>query len=198
MGCPQHWGNLPFSRNTHGPRLQCFLKESGLYLQGWRWLSRIGEWFKGRWTGSPISPAAWPCADRLRVSADTAEQRLRLGRYFWTLIFPCFHLEFLCLSNSHRLQRGQRSVEPATCFVTHECCAARHAQLCLSLRPSGLSPTRPLCPWESPARTLEGVAMPSSRGSSRPRDQTCISCTGRRILLPPCHLGSPVTHEGPC
>ena len=27
------------------------------------------------------------------------------------------------------------------------------------------------------ARTLEWVAMPSSRGSSRPRDRTCVSCT---------------------
>ena len=26
------------------------------------------------------------------------------------------------------------------------------------------------------ARTLEWVAIPSSRGSSRPRDQTCVSC----------------------
>ena len=35
------------------------------------------------------------------------------------------------------------------------------------------------------ARILEWVAMPSSRGSSRPRDQTlvsCVSCTGRRVL----------------
>ena len=30
--------------------------------------------------------------------------------------------------------------------------------------------------WDSPARILEWVAMPSSRGSSRPRDQTCDSC----------------------
>ena len=33
---------------------------------------------------------------------------------------------------------------------------------------------------------LEWVAMPSSRGSSRPRDRTCISCiscTGGRVLL---------------
>ena len=27
------------------------------------------------------------------------------------------------------------------------------------------------------ARILEWVAMPSSRGSSRPRDRTCVSCT---------------------
>ena len=32
------------------------------------------------------------------------------------------------------------------------------------------------------ARTLEWVAMPSSRGSSWPRDSTQASCTGRRIL----------------
>ena len=34
-------------------------------------------------------------------------------------------------------------------------------------------------------RILEWVAIPSSRGSSQPRDQTCIayvSCTGRRVL----------------
>ena len=32
------------------------------------------------------------------------------------------------------------------------------------------------------ARILEWVAISSSRGSSRPRDQTCVSCIGRRVL----------------
>ena len=32
------------------------------------------------------------------------------------------------------------------------------------------------------ARILEWVAMPFSRASSQPRDQTCISCIGRQIL----------------
>ena len=32
------------------------------------------------------------------------------------------------------------------------------------------------------ARILEWVATSSSRGSSRPRDQTCVSCIGRQIL----------------
>ena len=44
------------------------------------------------------------------------------------------------------------------------------------------------------ARTLECVAMPSSRGSSWPRDQTHISyvsCTGKRLPYHHCHLGSP-------
>ena len=40
------------------------------------------------------------------------------------------------------------------------------------------------------ARILEWVAISSSRGSSRPRDQTHISCIGRWILLPLNHLGS--------
>ena len=43
------------------------------------------------------------------------------------------------------------------------------------------------------ARTLERVAMPSSRGSSGPRDWTwvfCISCISTRILYPLNHLGS--------
>ena len=44
------------------------------------------------------------------------------------------------------------------------------------------------------ARILEWVAMPSSRGSSQPRDQTHISyvsCIGRPVLYHQCHLGSP-------
>ena len=43
------------------------------------------------------------------------------------------------------------------------------------------------------ARILERVAMPSSRGSSWPGDQTCtsyVSCTGRWVLYDWCHLGS--------
>ena len=34
----------------------------------------------------------------------------------------------------------------------------------------------------SQARILEWVAISFSRGSSWPRDRTCVSCTGRRIL----------------
>ena len=42
------------------------------------------------------------------------------------------------------------------------------------------------------ARILERVAVPSSRRSSQPRDQThisYISCAGRQILYHYCHLG---------
>ena len=43
------------------------------------------------------------------------------------------------------------------------------------------------------ARILQWVAMPSSRGSCRPKDWTCISCIGRRILYDKRHLGRPIT-----
>ena len=38
--------------------------------------------------------------------------------------------------------------------------------------------------WDFPDKILEWVAMPSSRGSSRPRDQTSVSCPriGRQFL----------------
>ena len=54
------------------------------------------------------------------------------------------------------------------------------------LWPHGLQPTRLLCPLVSPmARILEWVAISSSSGSSRPWDQTrisCSSCIGGRLF----------------
>ena len=41
------------------------------------------------------------------------------------------------------------------------------------------------------ARILQCVAMPSSKGSSQPRDQSYVSCIGRWILYHYCHLGNP-------
>ena len=41
------------------------------------------------------------------------------------------------------------------------------------------------------ARILEWVAISFSRESSQPRDQTHVCCTGRWVLLPLSHLGSP-------
>ena len=55
--------------------------------------------------------------------------------------------------------------------------------------------------WDSPGKKWEWIAMPSSRGSSWPRDQTHISwvsCTGRWVLYHLCHLGSPSRYEITC
>ena len=53
-------------------------------------------------------------------------------------------------------------------------CVCVHTQLCPTLQSHGLQPTRLLCPWDSPDKRLEWVAISFSRGSSRHRDQTCI------------------------
>ena len=39
-----------------------------------------------------------------------------------------------------------------------------------------------LYPWDFQVRILEWVAISFSRGSSRPRDRTRISCIGRQIF----------------
>ena len=54
------------------------------------------------------------------------------------------------------------------------CCLVTQSCLIL-LQPHGLKPARLLCPWDSPARILEWVAISSSRGSSWPRDSIRIS-----------------------
>ena len=74
-------------------------------------------------------------------------------------------------------------------YVTVSLCV--HAWLCLSL----CDPMDCNLPGSSvhgivQARTLEWVAISSSRGSSWLKDWTCISCISRRILYH--HLGSPV------
>ena len=51
-----------------------------------------------------------------------------------------------------------------------------------SMRPHRQQPTRLLCPRDSQARILEWVAMPSSRGSSQPRDQTQVSHIAGRFF----------------
>ena len=58
-------------------------------------------------------------------------------------------------------------------------------QLCVT--PWTVARQAPLSMGIFQARILKWVAMPSSRGSSQPRDQTCVSCvscTGRQVLYP--------------
>ena len=42
--------------------------------------------------------------------------------------------------------------------------------------------TRIHCPWDFQARILEWVAISFCRGSSRPRDRTCVSCIGKQFF----------------
>ena len=66
------------------------------------------------------------------------------------------------------------------------------AESCLTLwDPMDCSPPGSSIRGTLQARRLEWVAMPSSRGSSQPRDRTWVSCFGRRILDHLSHPGSP-------
>ena len=48
--------------------------------------------------------------------------------------------------------------------------------------PTECSPPGSSVPGISQARILEGMAISFFRGSSRPRDRTCISCVSRQVL----------------
>ena len=67
-------------------------------------------------------------------------------------------------------------------------------QLCLTLRkPMDHSQPASSVHGILQARILEWVAISSSRGSSRPRDQIrvcCVSCIGRWVVYPLSHRGS--------
>ena len=81
-------------------------------------------------------------------------------------------------------------VIPPTFFRLHACMLSHfgHDRLC---DPMDHSPPSSSIPGVLQVRILEWVAMPSSRGSSQPRDQTCISyvsCIGRQVLYQWCHL----------
>ena len=75
-------------------------------------------------------------------------------------------------------------------------CCVKSLQLCLTLcNPVDCRPPSFSVHGILQARTLEWFAMPSSRRSSWPSDQTCvsyISCIGRRVLHQQHHLGSPL------
>ena len=101
-----------------------------------------------------------------------------------------------------RLVGGQPARPSEPDYVTIQVGGGRHSYVhrsrqwvrtSVSLwRPHGLQPARLLCLCRQ--ESWEWVAMPSSRGSSPPRDGThisCVSCTAGWILYPLSHQGSP-------
>ena len=75
------------------------------------------------------------------------------------------------------------------------CVCAKSLQSCLTLcDPIDCSPPGSPIHGNLQAGILEWVTMPSSRGSSQPRDRNCLSyifCVSRQALYHQCHLGSP-------
>ena len=72
---------------------------------------------------------------------------------------------------------------------------AKSLQLCLTLcDPMDCSPLGSSVRRDSPGKNARVVAMPSSRGSSQPRDLNLVSydsSIGKQVFNHQCHLGSP-------
>ena len=71
---------------------------------------------------------------------------------------------------------------------------------CLFVTPWTTAHLAPLSMGFSSQEYWSGLPISSSRASSWPRDRThdsCVSCTGRQIFLPPSHLGSPTSWISP-
>ena len=81
---------------------------------------------------------------------------------------------------AHSTTKGV-GIPPKPPFLSLPLCSV--AQLSLTLcSPMVCSPPGSSVHGILQARILEWVAVSSSRGSFQPRDQTCLSCTGRQIL----------------
>ena len=114
------------------------------------------------------------------------------------LLFPCYSQEHILRSLAPKelfplgyLLRIYMLYSVYVCV----CMPAKSLQSCTTLcNPMDCSPPVSLVHGVLQARILEWVAISSYRGSSLPRDQTCISCIGRRILLtePP---GKPILYS---
>ena len=107
----------------------------------------------------------------------------------WEEITQGYKLQELGNTGSHM----RKLSAPNFCTLCAVLSYFRHVQLCdtMDCRLPGSSDHGIL-----QARILEWVVMPSSRGCSRPRDQThfaYISCIGRRLLYHQCHSQIPCT-----
>ena len=91
----------------------------------------------------------------------------------------------------YKLLKCRRHIFPffipwCACIILHARVCAKSIESCPPLyNPMDCSPPGSSVQGMLQARTLEWVAMPSSRGSSQSRDRThtsYISCIGRRVL----------------
>ena len=100
----------------------------------------------------------------------------------FSLIIP-FFLSLLLSPGLKRLSNTHLYYIKRLCWLGF---SAKLLQSCPTLcDPMDCGPPGSSVPGILPARILEWVAMPSSKGSSQPLDGTCIfyvSCTGRHVL----------------
>ena len=112
---------------------------------------------------------------------------------FQTTVFVIF----ATTASGSRTEWTERSFLPSPCVMPSIpplkcCCCSLVTKPCPTLcDPMDWSPPGSSVHGISQARILKWVAISSSRGSSRPRDRTCVSCTSSRFFLPLNCLGVP-------
>ena len=112
------------------------------------------------------------------------------------LNYSVFYYLYFVNMNYLKKRICSKVIYPILNYYSCACMHAKSFQLCLTLcNPLDHSPLGSSAHGILYARILEWVAMPSSRGSSWPREGTqvtCFSCIDRRALYHYCHLGSPL------
>ena len=138
--------------------------------------------------------------------AGTLERGTECGPRLWGEGHHDYHLTFWMFPQGTEWEclpqkKGLRAW--ASLIVNVYACVLSPSVVPDSLQPCGLQPTRLHWPWNLQARILEWAAMPSSRGSSQPRDRTQVSCIAGRFCIDwatrdlPANTGSPHTHAPP-
>ena len=150
-----------------------------------RKVSQLGGQGRDRWAHAlHLKVITWQTATIFRA-LEQGETR-QLSHCLYTYVHSLFWNVWYCTKKSWNLisQKSFPSKEitgnkqlPGLYLVTQSCPTLCNPMDC---SPSGFSVHGIL-----QARILKWVAMPSFRGSSRPRDRTCISyvsCIGRQVL----------------
>ena len=149
-----------------------------------------------------VWPGVWAPLNQGAYRRERRGGRDREGRESWAEIeelVPCrkdmghqpcqLHLRPGLLWGHHTFQHSDVVLDEWLCICT------KSPQSCLTLcNPMDCSPSGSSVHGILQGRMLACIAIPSSRGSSQPRDWTCVSyvsCIGRQILYLWCHLGSP-------
>ena len=124
--------------------------------------------------------------DWVAISFSRGSSQPRDGTWVSRTIGRCFTVwatrEVISLVSGHQV--GSGNVNTGVCVWVCGCvCVCVHAQWCLTLsNPTDCRPPISSVRGIFQVKTLEWVAISYPRGSSWPRDQTCVSCNGRQVL----------------
>ena len=171
------WGCPPVSGCEKSLRAGAGMSPWWIHAVPFLW--RIGAGFLPTWYLEGHSPTEVPhCPPQTSVSSLCCSLCLEcLPCVFWAKSTYLRHSSSILSSVAPALsiQPGPPCLEPNTPWSLFYLCLV--AQSCQRfVTPWTISPQAPLSMGILQARILEWVAMPSSRGSSQPRNQTQVSC----------------------